>query len=68
MAKSCLVSADIDPKDGGVESLRALIRDEKLPFPPTLVQLTGGGGAHIIFLLPEGDFEFPDGQSWPLFF
>jgi hypothetical protein len=48
-----LIVVDVDPRDGGDESLAALER-EHLDFPLTWRSLTGGGGEHIIFARPDG--------------
>jgi len=52
-AISGLTALDIDPRNGGEESLAALLH-EFGPLPDTLEQLTGGGGRHIIFKHPGG--------------
>ena len=44
---------DVDPRNGGDESLAALIREHG-PFPDTPVQRTGGGGRHYFFSYPGG--------------
>ena len=43
---------DIDPRNGGDDAL-AELELENGALPPTLVNLTGGGGQHFIFQLPE---------------
>jgi len=43
-----LVVVDIDPRNGGMESLRDL-EDEIGCFPPTVQCTTGGGGIHFYF-------------------
>jgi len=48
-----LIVVDVDPDDGGDESLRALEREHGT-LPPTWHSLTGGGGEHIIFSCPDG--------------
>ena len=48
-----LVVVDVDPRDGGGESLRALEREHG-ELPLTWRTLTGGGGEHIIFAAPNG--------------
>jgi hypothetical protein len=48
-----LVVVDVDPDDGGDDSLAALEREHgKLPL--TWRSLTGGGGEHIFFTCPDG--------------
>jgi len=52
---SGLLVIDVDRKPGkadGLETLR-LLQDELGPLPDTPVQLTGGGGMHYVFALPE---------------
>jgi hypothetical protein len=48
-AVSKLAVLDVDPRHGGVDSLRALD-----PLPETAVSETGGGGYHIAFAHPGG--------------
>ena len=47
-----LVVIDVDPRHGGDESFRALEREHG-PFPPTWRVLTGGGGEHLLFAVPD---------------
>jgi hypothetical protein len=42
---------DVDPRNGGDESLAALVAEHG-PLPETAEQATGGGGRHIIFRHP----------------
>ena len=42
---------DVDPKNGGEESYKALLKDLELDFEPTV--LTPSGGFHIYLSLPE---------------
>ena len=44
---------DIDPRNGGVESMSAL-NGRYGPFPETPTARTGGKGIHNHFILPEG--------------
>lgn len=46
--RSGLVVLDVDPRNGGDDSLERLIRDHG-PLPETVESLTGGGGRHILF-------------------
>src|SRR5262249_22352098 len=46
-----LATIDIDPRNGGAESLVELLRTETIP--QTLVAATAGGGHHIIYRLPD---------------
>jgi hypothetical protein len=50
--RSRLVVLDVDPRNGGDESLSELER-EYGPLPATLVCDTGGGGRHYYFRLPR---------------
>jgi len=50
---SGIVVLDIDPKNGGDESLEGLIMDYG-PLPATVEVLTGSGGRHIYFNYPGG--------------
>jgi hypothetical protein len=48
-----LIVIDVDPRDGGDESLRAL-EAEHGEMPPTWRAITGSGGEHIFFVCPDG--------------
>jgi hypothetical protein len=48
-----LIVVDVDPDDGGDESLKKL-EDEHGEMPLTWRSLTGGGGQHIFFTCPDG--------------
>ena len=48
---SGLLVLDVDPRNGGQESLDGLIVEHGR-FPDTAEQMTGGGGRHIIFRHP----------------
>ena len=50
---SGLVVLDIDPRNGGDETLAALLA-ELGPLPATAEAATGGGGRHLIFHAPPG--------------
>lgn len=45
---------DIDPKDGGFESMRALIAEHGA-LPQTFIVKTGSGGYHYYFQMPDFD-------------
>ncbi len=48
---SGLAVLDIDPRSGGIEALAAL--EERVgPLPGTVVNLTGGGGIHLLYAHP----------------
>ena len=44
---------DVDPRNGGVQTLEALT-DIHGNLPDTVTALTGGGGFHYLFIVPEG--------------
>jgi hypothetical protein len=48
-----LVVLDVDPRDGGDESLKKL-EAEHGPLPTTWRSITGGGGEHIIYAASDG--------------
>ena len=49
--RSGLLVLDVDPRDGGPQSLDALVR-ENGPLPRTARARTGGGGVHLFFRYP----------------
>jgi len=54
--RSNLAVLDVDPRNGGEETLREALRlHGDLPETPTAA--TGGGGQHYFFLLPEGGLK-----------
>ncbi len=54
---------DVDTRHGGSETLAALVREHG-PIPETVEAITGGGGRHVLFLMP--DFEIRNVQRKPL--
>lgn len=50
---------DIDPENGGLESAARLAEEHPGEFPPTIVNITGSGGYHYFFTMPD----FPVGQA-----
>ena len=52
---SGVFALDVDPKNGGLETLREY-EAKGWTLPPTWEQRTGGGGLHCLFSMP-GDFE-----------
>lgn len=46
---------DVDPRNGGDQTLRHLIDEHGGEWWPTLTSLTGGGGYHLFFHHPGGD-------------
>jgi hypothetical protein len=53
-----LVVIDVDPRNGGFESLMALELDS--PLPATLESITPSGGRHIFYRLPAGHPGVPN--------
>ena len=49
--KSGIFVVDIDPKNGGDESIADLLKDKS--FPDTSTVRTGSGGSHIFFRYPD---------------
>lgn len=60
---SDLVILDIDPRNGGEESLADI--KSKHPFPDTPMVHTGGGGWHFYFRRPSGVLELRSGVLAP---
>lgn len=50
--KSGIIVVDVDPRNGGDESLAALVHEHG-ELPPTVQAHTGGGGEHHVFAAPE---------------
>jgi hypothetical protein len=59
---SDLLAVDVDPKHGGWESLHALFERLGEPFPPTVEAITGSGGRHFLFRMPEADIRNSAGK------
>jgi len=57
---SGIMVLDIDPKDGGMESMHALL-ERHGQLPPTFIAQTGTGGWHFYFAMP--DFEVRNSAS-----
>lgn len=49
-------AVDVDPRDGGDDTLRD-IETAHEPLPPTVRQITGSGGEHILFKAPSDDWK-----------
>ena len=49
--RSRIIALDIDPRNGGDESLARLVQEHG-PMPETVENLTGGGGRHLLFQDP----------------
>jgi DNA-binding MarR family transcriptional regulator len=58
------VIIDVDPRNGGMETLRGL-QAEHGYFPPTRLHATGGGGFHYMLRYPEGIEELPSRTIGP---
>lgn len=52
--RSGLFVIDIDPRDGGFESIDEYETLSAVGLPATLTASTGGGGRHLFYMLPEG--------------
>ena len=59
-----MVVIDVDPRDGGMETLRRLQAEHGL-LPPTRLHATGGGGYHYVLRNPEGVKEMPSRTIGP---
>lgn len=55
-AASGLLVLDVDPRNGGTETLRRFVAEHG-PLPETAVVETGGGGLHYYFAHPGGRVE-----------
>jgi hypothetical protein len=58
------VIIDVDPRDGGMETLGRL-QAEHGYLPPTRLHATGGGGFHYVLGYPEGVKELPSRTIGP---
>jgi hypothetical protein len=58
------VIIDLDPRNGGMETLRRL-QAEHGYLPPTRLHATGGGGFHYVLGYPEGVKELPSRTIGP---
>ena len=58
------VIVDVDPRNGGMETLGRL-QAEHGYFPPTRLHATGGGGFHYVLGYPEGVKELPSRTIGP---
>jgi len=47
-----LIAIDVDPRNGGTETLYKLTNEYE-PLPATVTALTGGGGIHYLFAAPD---------------
>jgi hypothetical protein len=53
LAPSSLIAIDIDPRNGGTATIEQIERAHG-PLVSDVTQLTGGGGEHRVFSLPDG--------------
>jgi Bifunctional DNA primase/polymerase, N-terminal len=60
--RSGLLVLDVDPRDGGPQSLVALERQNG-PLPSTVRSRTGGGGVHVFFRYPA-EKEVRNSAGW----
>ncbi|MBE0435642.1 MAG: bifunctional DNA primase/polymerase, partial [Methylomicrobium sp.] len=60
---SGLFVLDIDPKNGGLDTLEKLI-DQHGPVPDDVMQITGSGGRHYVFKYP-GEIGRSTTNLWP---
>ena len=61
-AVSKLVVVDVDPRNGGHESL-AFLETKHGSLPPTVESRTGGGGRHLLFKL-DVEGVYPSAKPW----
>lgn len=59
-----LVTLDVDPRNGGDDTL-ARLEAQHGPLPLTPRNLTGGGGSHLLFEATEADLECLGGSLGP---
>ncbi len=62
LAKSGLIAPDIDPRDGGYETM-ARLEAQHGPVRSEVVNMTGGGGEHRLFLAPRGLLPMAQGRG-----
>lgn len=61
---SGLIVLDVDPRNGGTQSLAAIEAQYDGVFD-TAETLTGGGGRHFYFAHPGKDYILPSAKPWP---
>jgi hypothetical protein len=54
---SNLLAIDVDPRHGGWEGLKELFDRVGEPFPETMEVITGSGGRHFLFRMPDADIR-----------
>jgi hypothetical protein len=61
-AASGLLVIDVDPRHGGWQGLEELFKRTLEVFPPTVEVITGSGGRHFFFRMPEADIRNSTGK------
>lgn len=64
LAPSGLVAIDIDPRNGGIDTI-AEIEAQNGPLESDVLQFTGGGGEHRVFAAPPGQALVLPGKLGP---
>ena len=64
LAPSNLVAIDIDPRNGGLDTIAA-IETQHGPLESDVLQFTGGGGEHRLFAIPTGQVLQMPGKLGP---
>ncbi len=64
LAPSHLVAIDIDPRNGGLDTIAA-IEAQRGPLESDVLQFTGGGGEHRVFSVPAGQTISVPGSLGP---
>lgn len=64
LAPSNLVAIDIDPRNGGLDTIAA-IEAQHGPLESDVLQFTGGGGEHRLFAIPAGQSLQMPGKLGP---
>jgi hypothetical protein len=59
-----VIAIDVDPRHGGDASIAAW-QLENGELPPTLTNITGGGGYHLLFAWPTNGSELKNGEWLP---
>lgn len=64
LAPSHLVAIDIDPRNGGLDTIAA-VEARRGPLESDILQFTGGGGEHRVFSVPAGQSISVPGSLGP---
>jgi hypothetical protein len=48
-----LVAADVDPRNGGLETVKAILKENPTAFPDTRQHSTPSGGVHLLYRMPH---------------